>query len=498
MHCRRLLPLTVALLLPLGSAQAAPPRLDFADLPAYLTVLNHSADPEAQAIRRQIAAGPADLARERIAAEKAGLLTRPAELQPPLPPEDQNAAPLYKELDALRKQKPLHLPLYAQPMSGRYAYTPAQIAAVRKEYDARQDIFTLLHQATDRPKCVFVHDYSSPTDSPFLDYAGLRESAREINTESLLMAYAGDYPQAVANQERGFRIAAQVAAQSTLISFLVGSAIEAITLSGLQSIVEMAGPNAALDSRAEADILALNMHANSLSLGQALRGEAAIGDTLFSQLGQAKPADIVHFFPSDSLFLGRQTAPADARFTPAQQAEFRLLRDAAQADYLHQLRRLVAAANQPSAARQAVFGLVEARASASRDNPTDPIQALSDLLDPVTAIDAMMAVSSGVGGLGEQADRLTARRETTAAGAAVLAARAQTGAFPDSLPPGFTDSFTGKPLGYRREETNGFVVYSAGPDGTFDGGKPGDPNYGPHLVFRYPLVTVPIPQDMLK
>jgi len=473
--------LTLALLMPMAHAQAAPPKPNFANLPAYLQALNQSQDPEAKHIRQRIADGPADLVRERAAADKAGLQTRPDQLQRPLPPADQNAAPLYVQLDALRKQKPPHLPLYAQPLNGRYAYTPEQLAAVQKEVDARQDIFTLLHQAADKPQCVFVHDYSNPLEAPFefTNFAGLRESAREINTESLLLAYQGNYSQAVTDQERGFRIANQAASDGLLISSLVGSAIDAITLAGMQSILDLAGPDATLDSRVEADILALP----PLSLRYALSGEAAAADWEFASLRRAKPANLAQAFPSESPFLGSH--PASASFTPLQQTQWTELVDAAQADYLHQFRQLFAAADLPKSGRQAVFTGLAVQAQA---NQTDPIQALSDLLNALPSQPLLWSAP----------DRGTARRLVTAAGAAVLAVKAQTGTFPSSLPPTFIDPFTNKPLDYRLEGADGFVVYSAGPDGTFDGGKPGDNRYGPNIVFRYPLVPVPVPVGMLK
>ena len=488
--------LLFAPLLLVGCTNAAPPRPDFANLPAYLTALNRSTDPEAKLIRRQIADGPADLARERTAAEKEGILTRPAELQPPPPPADQNAAPLYLQLDALRKQKPLYLPLYAQPLNGRYAYTPEQIAAVQKEYDARQDIFTLLHQATDKPQCVFVHDRSQGFYVSFPEYTGLRESAREINTESLLQVYQGNFPAALADDKRGFRIADHVASDPRLMPFLVGSAIEMITLDGMQTILKKAGPNAALDTDAEQAILARQSHTGFFTLSHALRGEPAVDDAEFSRLHQSTPADLAKvFFRKGSLFSGKRTASSSARFTPEEQIQVGLLIDAAEADYLHQMRRIVAAADLPTAGRQAVFDQVEARALA---NKNDPIEAISDQLNPLVSWDATMAFMHDTISIDQPFNRLFARRLVAAAGAAVLATKAQTGAFPDTLPPTFTDPFTGKPLGYRREGDNGFVVYSAGPDGKFDGGKPGDTRSGANIVFRYPLVTLPIPQDMLK
>lgn len=486
--------LALALLLPPVSAGAAPPKPNFADMPAYLTALNQSQDPAALSIRRRIANGPADLARERAAAEQAGLPIHLSQLQQPLPPADRNAAPLYVELEALRKQKPLHLPLYAQPLNGRYAYTPEQLAAVQSVVDARQDIFTLLHQAADKPQCVFARTGQTPFDFP-PEYAGLREDARELKTESLLLAYQGKYPQAVTNQERGLRMAAHAAGESNLLGFFVGSAIEAITLSGLQEILQKAGPDAALDSQTESAILAQP----PLFLGHALSAEGIFGDWEFSQWRSANPAGLpaalAQAFPNGSPFLMARPDAPKAKFTPPEAAQFTNLLDAAEADYLHQLIRLSAAADAPSDQRDAVFGQVEARASANR---YDPVEALSDRLNPVIGSDAIMESTPSLGRLTQQADRVAARRLVTAAGAAILAEKAKIGAFPSALSPNSTDPFSGKPLGYLLEGTSGFVVYSAGPSGTFDGGKPGDPQYGPNIMFRYPLVPVPIPADMLK
>ncbi len=480
--------LTLALLLPPVSAGAAPPKPNFADVPAYLTALNQSQDPEALSIRQRIASGPADLARERTAAEKAGLLTHPSQL--PLPPADQNAAPLYVKLDALRKQRPFRLPLYAQPLNGRFAYTSAQLAAVQKEADARQDIFTLLHQAADKPQCAFVRDASGPLGMPtvFTNYAGLRESAREINTESLLLAYQGRYSEAVTDQERGFRIADHAASDGLLVSFLVGSAIDAITLSGMQAILKKAGPDAALDSRAETDILALP----PLSLGHALSGEPAMADVEFSHLREAGPAQITQLFASSAL-PAVDSGQAPVQFTPTQQAQWSRFVDASEADYLHQMRQLIPAADLPSAQREAVFGQAESRSSSSGYSL---IERLSDLLNPVVGADAVFGSASIVSRLSLQVSQIAARREVAAAGAAVLAAKARTGTFPSALPPQFTDPFNSKPLGYRLESTNGFVVYSAGPSSTFDGGRPGDPS-GTNILFRYPLAPVPLPDSML-
>ena len=75
----------------------------------------------------------------------------------------------------------------------------------------------------------------------------------------------------------------------------------------------------------------------------------------------------------------------------------------------------------------------------------------------------------------------------TLAAASLLAGKAKAGVYPNTPPQGLIDSFTGKPLLFRREG-GGFVVYSAGPMGRFDGGKPGAKVPGQESLFRYPDV----------
>ena len=86
---------------------------------------------------------------------------------------------------------------------------------------------------------------------------------------------------------------------------------------------------------------------------------------------------------------------------------------------------------------------------------------------------------------------LQAKRDVIASGAAVLAFKARNGSFPDSLeqalPDMPQDPYRAAPLNYRREG-EGFVVYSVGATGKFDGGQPGEPQYDKDRVFsRIPL-----------
>ena len=78
----------------------------------------------------------------------------------------------------------------------------------------------------------------------------------------------------------------------------------------------------------------------------------------------------------------------------------------------------------------------------------------------------------------------------TLAAASLLAEKAKTGVYPNRLPQEFMDPYTDKLLIYRREGNAGFVVYSAGPTGHFDGGKPDVKVPGAESLFRYPAVPV--------
>ena len=125
---------------------------------------------------------------KKAAARQEGIPLTAQELQQPLPPASQNAAPLYTKLTHLLHDKPLGLPPYAEGMDAFHAYTPAQVAAVRHTLAARQDVMTLVHQAADKPQCVFLRDWKQGVTLNFPEFMPMREAARLIKTESYLLA----------------------------------------------------------------------------------------------------------------------------------------------------------------------------------------------------------------------------------------------------------------------------------------------------------------------
>ncbi len=312
----------------------------------------------------------------------------------------------------------------------------------------------------------------------FPEYATVREAERLIATETYLLAAQGKYSEAVKNQTRGFHIAEHAGSDPTLISYLVGAACDAIALRGMQDILTLAGPNAALDAQVQKAIADNRPH---LSLRYALTGEvAAFQGVAFDQLRvyveqNGVSALVKTFIPKDDPRLKTlgATTLADKQFVLAGL-------DASEAEIFRNELPLLAAADLPPAQRRLVFAQY-AKAQASR--PRTPLTALADTLTPTyDTID-------------QNDTRRQAQAAVTLAAAAVLGAGTPDGTFPAALPQPLTDPFTGQPLGYRREGMGGFVVYSAGPDGNFDGGRPSEKAPPNQVLFRYPIKPLPVPPD---
>ncbi|MGI4791746.1 MAG: hypothetical protein ACRYFS_23235 [Janthinobacterium lividum] len=424
--------------------------------------------------------GPANLAREEAADRQLGMLLGPDQMQAPLPPASQNAAPLYTKLTVLLKQKPLHLPRYADGMDAFHTYTPAQIALVRETLAQRTDVMDLVHQAADRPKCVFARDWSQGADIQFPEYRPMRKAVWLLKTESYLLARDGHFQKAITNQTRGFRVAEHAASDPVLLAHLLGIACDHITLSGMQSILAIAGPN----RDAGADMQrTVELRQPKLSLRRAMAGESGFGCACIIKMHQAESRGMAAALTAGGL---PQDPDSKINGPRAEPQNLHGLIDAWQADYLAHMRPLVVACDMPPLVRRTAFAAAEKQLEREEDNPSNPTHLVALILMPA------------IGNNDENDTRAQTRQIVTQVAAALLSIKAQNGIYPETLPQSFVDPFTGKPLGYRREGVNGFVVYSAGPTGTFDGGKPGQKVTPQDSVFRYPAVPLPLSSDMLK
>ena len=435
-------------------------------------------------MRKFIAAGPTDLVREQAAYRQEGIPLNPRQLQTPLPPPAQNAAPLYDRLTKLFHDKPLGLPASVEGgLNDTRPCPPADIAEARRVLTSRPDVMTLVHQAADRPRCVFARDWSTLMlkDTPMPEYQTMRHAVRLLQTESYLLAAQGRYAEAVAVQKRGFRIAAQAASEPGGLPYLVAVACQLITVTGLHSILTLAGPNADVCRQVRQAAYGPGVPP---SLRAALATEPAMMEPLVQEMHkrQGLGMDGVNAV-LDEISSGKSahlTPPPvskgpdnpDSLKDPQSASAFI---DAEQAEYLAEMRRLIVVADRPGAERRAVFA-----SAVTEKHPDDP--------HSYRRIVTLIFLPS-VDKMGENDLRVRARQAILVTAATALSEKAGTGAYPGRLPQTLTDPFTGKPLLYRREG-GGFVVYSAGPTGRFDGGVPGGKVSGQESLFRYPAVPV--------
>ncbi|MDQ2730907.1 MAG: hypothetical protein M3Y56_04550, partial [Armatimonadota bacterium] len=320
------------MLIPAGAVHSpkALPTLNYDHIGVYMRALERLHDPRARAILRQIAQGPADLAREKRAARREGIPLERRLLQQPVPPLNENAAPLYHEFVVLERSHPLHLPEYANGMSTRYAYTPEQLDTVRRILHDRPDVMGLVHRIGDRRRCVFQHDWNKDSSIFGPDIFVIRSVERLLRTESYLLSRQGRYDEAIADEVRAFRVAEHAASDRLLISYMVGVACESIAVVGMRDIVTLAGPNApGVDARAAH---AIRWEHSKFSLRSSLRGETTFDVSGLELLRQQGPRGL-----AEQINMGIKPFSGERLkdLTPAEREFFDHLLDAEEARVIH-------------------------------------------------------------------------------------------------------------------------------------------------------------------
>ena len=417
--------------------------------------------------------GPAALQRARAALRRAGIPQYPNDIQQPAIPPARNAAGVYRRLQALLKEKPLDENAWkiGAALSTRRTFTGAEIDSVRQLLADREDVLALVHRAAAMPKCNFERDWSQSPWLTFPEYAVLRNSARLLRAESYLLAREGRFNEAIRHLEEGFRIEEHANTDPWLLGFLTGSACRSLLLAGFVDVLTLAGPNANVASKVQESLRAHPLRAD---VRRALGGEVAMSGPYF---------DLVRRGGYKSLAEVTQTGDSEpdphaqtlAHMSPGEQAIWPKFIDACEADYLRRMQQRIAIVNLPYARREILAARQEKDLEQNHGNLT-------------VILSAVMLPSLGVQGEGGEAQQVALE-----AGAAVLQYRAKNGRWPSRLSQAIhrvpLDPFNGKPLGYR-EEPNGFVVFSVGRTGAFDGGRPGG-GTNERGVFRYPADLLP-------
>ena len=304
----------------------------------------------------------------------------------------------------------------------------------------------------------------------------LRDAARFISYESILLAHEGKFNEAIANQALGFRIAKHGDSDGVVIAYLVAAACDAITLRGLEIILHLSRPNKDVSGRVRRAVLEF---APRYDLRRALAKEAGFNAATFERLRQSGAEGLRMLENFSGVTIGDEPLKSP-KLGPSEQKAFADFVDAGEADYLDAMIRASKALGKPLAERRRLLLEIETELDSAPPNPVHIFRLIT--LGTLITLATLERIETS-GALQE------ARQHVLLAGAALLAYRAEHSGFPERLDQAMekpaNDPFTGKPLQYRREG-EGFVVYSVGESGEFDGGTPGEKVEGRQAYFRYP------------
>jgi hypothetical protein len=401
---------------------------------------------------------PYNLASEQAAARRAGIPLSPTDLDRPHPPPGQDAAPDWIAFTSLLHARPLDMSALRPAASVRPGRRPATAAernaAWAQLVKSRPEVMERVHIAASKSGAYFPLTWKP--DDLFSYFGPMRQAAQLVAAESLQMARAGRYDEAVRNQALGFRIADHAAMHPTAIGYLVAAAIDGITTSGMEDLLHLAGRNRQMVAEIR-DVL--EKSPTPLDVDLAMHGDVLYGVTAIRSIQSL--ADVNTFGGGTS-----PGAPGPSLTAMPNGLVIAYVAKPAEAAYLHEMTPVFEALKLPRMERTAAFNRLETGRSARLSNAPGPRLAAQMLL--------------GFSKLEMRGTLVEARRRVLLAGAAVLLYRAQEGHYPprleNAMPNPPTDAISGKPLGYRRE-ADGFVVYSS-PDPTDSKPKP--------IRFEYP------------
>jgi len=409
---------------------------------------------------------PGTLAQELAAARKAGLATRPADLRRPPLPAGRDAAPVWRRLMALLKQRPL---LSAD--RDAVEFLPAKPSATdlrnaREAMTRRKDVLALIHEAASRPDSDFRRDWSLGMRVFFPELGTMRSAARWLAAESVVQQADGKTSEAIETATLILRVASHASSDPHMMGLLVDLAIRDLGLARLSSLLA-AHPDA---STAREVAHALSGAEPMRPLRRALGGETVMALDIVAEVRTFGPKDI------QSLFTGADSASARRKLTPSGHLDPAFV-DADEAYIVWSFRTMYRAMALPSPQARAVLAALAADLDrrGERHDMSVLLGAILLPLPPIRVDDAY--------------DRAEAERRVLVAAAGAMAWRAAHGAPPALLrqcmaaPP--VDPFDVRPLRYRREG-RGFVVYSVGATGKYDGARLPPARQGREAVFRWP------------
>jgi hypothetical protein len=403
---------------------------------------------------------------EVAAIHRAGLPVYPVDLKKTPPPPERNAAPLYQALAALKNTIPTTTPGTdpLEPLYSRKMPTPEQLAVGRQLFTSRRDIHNAILAAVSLPDCDFQRNWALGPDLLLPEYATMRWAARRLSAESTVLLMDGKPFDAVNELVHGFQLSKHAAKDPILVAFLVSAAIDAITLAGYEKILYVEGDQPGV---AEAVLKAIEKNWRPRSLAYAMRGDLVMQTVVLERFRKRGSSYFKEF--SEGFEDGANITPS---YLP-RGGDWQGWVDDNGSFMLEASRKIIESCDlsYPEAHKK----MTEAVAPIEKNTKTD--MAIAQVLFPVFTQSAARRTD------------IHAHVNVVRVAAKLLAWKRVHGGFPDKLEQAVTpapiDPFDLKPLRYRREG-NGFVVYSIGETGKFDGGTVNVKPDAKESFFRYP------------
>jgi hypothetical protein len=429
----------------------------------------------AHRFEKEYAPVAATLPAELAAARKEGLPTIPEALRPDPPVSDaENAAPLYRSLNAIYKQRGKAEQdadgLFVSSVLKKTSRTEADRQAMRDFLNRHAEELKIAEQAGAKPRCDFAHDWNLGMETRFAEGPLLRDAARLLAVHALLCSDENQPVPALHDIALGAQIGRHAASDPTIIAALVGSAIEAIMHRQFVAILQRHGANPDILPAAKATLGAFS---GRIDFRHAFAGELVLSLVTFEQIRRSPG------FAAEMRRRGIRLPP------PSNPQVKEQMTDAWKSRIIDYWRRVQSSL---SASRGDLVSFESALQQIQSEEDTRRLAAgyeMNALL--VSVFVKLPARGMQQAANGHLRSRLVALHEY----------HGEHRVFPLSLaalPPSADnqDPFTNQPLLYRRIGSgNGFILYSAGNNRKDDGGstkitKVDDTNWPEDIAVSYP------------
>lgn len=426
-------------------------------------------------------------------------------------PTTGNAYVAYQKLNALHKK--FAMPFYADVMSASYRYTPDELQKAKDALAANPAYFAALDSAVRLPY------YQAPAPFDFGGYGRLREASRLLKSRAFLEAHDGFPDQALASSNEIFLLGSQISHESPVIGSLVAYAIYSIGYAS--TTTTLVDNDRSVDVALEVDRMLCSSPALPAPAASYFKWETAYYVSLMTEDRTGRQGELSRMFgagpdsipregltPVESPGLPAGASPMAAqaltarrlkeipKATPSRNLrralssrELRVwneLHEQAEADYFRDLKRIENFEALSDRARLSALSGLQKDESASGAK-IDSISGAGDF--------AMMSSETCIAGMFgyiyKSYTNIRTQRALHIGMARALEQRLPDGSFPDALANAPVDPWSLTGLRYRRTE-KGFVVYSVGPTGKYDGADRGD-RASSMCRMEYPIATKPHP-----